>query len=135
MKGEHKIQKIVFGSVVFGLMIMSGCTTFATLPREKISEADKGILEARGSNAAVHAPLELKTAEDKLDDARVAFNKKDYGKATRLAEQAMVDADYARAKGTTVEVKKKAEELRQNIKTLRQEIDLLSKQITLQGGK
>jgi len=135
MKGDHRIQKIVVGLVVLGLMAMSGCTTFATLPREKISEAGKGIIEARGSNATVYAPLELKTAEDKLADARVAFNKRDYDKATRLAEQAMVDADYARAKGTTVEVKKKAEELRQNIKTLRQEIDLLFKQITLQGGK
>jgi len=56
-------------------------------------------MEAKGSNATVNAPVELKAAEDKLGEARAAFNKKDYDNADRLAEQALADVDYAVPKG------------------------------------
>jgi hypothetical protein len=111
-----------------GLLLMSGCTTFSTLPKEKILQGDKALAEAKEGNASVNAPVEFRAAEDKLAEAKAAFSKKDYDKAARLAEQVSVDADYARAKGTSDKANKKAEELRQNIKKLRQEIGLLSKQ-------
>ena len=41
------------------------------------------------------------------------------------AEQAAVDADYARARATNERVKKMADEMRANIQTLRQELDRL----------
>jgi hypothetical protein len=128
MKENRKLQQLFVGVAALGLLLMSGCTTFATLPREKISQGDKALMEAKESNASLNAPVELKAAEDKLAEAKAAFGKKDYEKATRLAEQASVDADYARAKGTSEKANKKAEELRQNMKTLRQDIELLSKQ-------
>jgi hypothetical protein len=128
MKKNRKLQQLFVSVAGLGLLLMSGCTTFATLPREKISEGEKALTEAKESNASLNAPVEFKAAEDKLAEAKAAFGKKDYEEATRLAEQASVDADYARAKGTSEKAKKKAEELRQNIKTLRQEIELLSKQ-------
>lgn len=128
MKENRKLQQLFVGVAALGLLLMAGCTTFATLPREKISQGDKALTEARESNASVNAPVEFKAAEDKLAEAKAAFGKKDYDKATRLAEQASVDAAYARAKGTSEKTNKKAEELRQNIKTLRQDIELLSKQ-------
>jgi len=128
MKEDRKLQQLFVGIAALGLSLMAGCTTFATLPTEKISQGDKALTEAKESNASVNAPVELKAAEGKLAEAKAAFGKKDYEKATRLAEQASVDADYARAKGTSEKANKKAEELRQNIKTLRQDIELLSKQ-------
>jgi hypothetical protein len=128
MKGKRRLQQLFAGVAVLGLLLISGCATYAALPREKISQADKAVNEAKESNASLNAPTELKAAEDKLGEAKTALGKKDYEEATRLAEQALVDADYARAKGTSEKAKKKAEELRQNIKTLLQEIELLSKQ-------
>ncbi len=128
MKENRKLQQLFAGVSALGLLLMSGCTTFATVPREKISQGDKALTEAEESNASLNAPVEFKAAEDKLAEAKAAFGKKDYDRATRLAEQALVDADYARAKGTSEKANKKAEELRQNIKTLRQDIELLSKQ-------
>lgn len=127
MDKKKKIHPWLLVWVTLCLMI-NGCATYATLPREKISEADKAVVEAKESNANLHAPGELKTAEDKLAEAKTAFEKKDYDKATRLAEQASVDADYARVRGGLEKAKKKAEELHQNIKTLSQEIELLSKE-------
>jgi hypothetical protein len=128
MEKNRKLQQLFVGVAGLSLLLMSGCTTFATLPSEKISEGEKALTEAKESNASLNAPVEFKAAEDKLVEAKAAFGKKNYEEATRLAEQASVDADYARAKGTSEKAKKKAQELRQNIKTLRQEIELLSKQ-------
>jgi hypothetical protein len=135
MKRTGSIRKLFV--VVLGLSILwlSGCSGFAASSRQKISEGDKALIEAKGSNATVNAPVELKAAEDKLREAKAAFDKEDYNNADRLAEQALADVDYARTKGTTQKVKKEAEEIRQNIETLRQEIEVLSKKIGLQGGK
>ncbi len=91
--------------------------------------------EAEEGNGSINAPVELKTAEDKLAAAKAAFKKKDYDEATRLAEQTSVDADFPKAKGTSEKAKRKAEEIRQNIRFLRQEIETLSKLIALEGGK
>jgi hypothetical protein len=135
MNEKKRIHQFFIILTGLGLMVVSSCSTYATLSREKISEGDKAIREARESNANLNAPVELKAAEDKLAEARAAFNNKDYGKATQLAEQALADADFARAKGISEKAKKKVEEIRANINALRQEIDLLSKEITLKGGK
>jgi len=134
MNRKNRIPKLFIVFVALGLLV-SGCAgAYSALPREKISEGDKAILEAKEGNASLNAPVELKAAEDKLEAAKVALGNKDYDDATRLAEQASVDADYARAKASSEKARKKADELRQNIKGLRQEIELLSKQITLKEG-
>ena len=135
MKGKRSIQGLFV--VVMGLSILwlSGCSGFAASSRQKISEGDRALAGAKEGNASVNAPVELKAAEDKLREAKAAFDKKDYNDADRLAEQALADVDYARTKGATEKVKKEAEEIRQNIKTLRQEIEVLTQKAGLQGGK
>ncbi len=135
MKGKRILQ--VLFVVVMGLSILwlSGCSGLAASSREKISRGDQALTEAKGSNATVNAPVELKAAGDKLEQAKAAFGQKDYSNADRLAEQALADVDYARAKASSEKVKKEAEEVRQNIKTLRQEIEVLNKKISAQGGK
>lgn len=135
MKRKRSVRGLFV--VIMGLSILwlSGCSGFTASSRQKISEGDKALIAAKESNAAVNAPVELKAAEDKLTQAKAAFGKKDYNNADRLAEQALADVDYARAKATTEKVKKEAEEIRQNIQTLRQETEVLNKKIGLQGGK
>ena len=135
MKGKRIILSLFVVVMALSILWLSGCSGLSASSRQKISEGDKALIGAKESNATVNAPAELKAAEDKLEQAKAAFDKKDYDTADRLAEQALADVDYARAKGTTEKVKKEAEALRQNIKTLRQEIDVLTKKIGLQGGK
>jgi len=43
----------------------------------------------------------------------------------QLAEQAAVDADYARARTASERIRRMADEMRQNIQTLRQELERL----------
>jgi ABC-type transporter Mla subunit MlaD len=135
MKEKRSIQGLFVVVMALTILGLSGCSGLATLSRDNISEGDKAMLEAKESNASLNAPVELKAAEDKLEAAKAAFDKKDYDNANRLAEQALADVEYARAKGSSEKTRKKADELSQNIKTLRQDIEGLSKQITLQGGK
>src|SRR5512136_1888325 len=97
MKGKKGIQVLFVVVIALTVVGLSGCGGFAALPREKISEGDKAMREAKESNASLNAPAELKVAEDKLAAAKAAFNKKNYDEATRLAEQASVDADFALA--------------------------------------
>ena len=113
---------------ICGLLLGACATTNGTISNEKIAQADKAIREAKQSNASLNASAELKAAEDKWVEAKIALMNKDYEKATRLAERAAVDADYARTKATTAKSKKAAEEMRKSIDTLRQEVERLSKE-------
>ncbi|HYA14939.1 MAG TPA: hypothetical protein VEF33_11425, partial [Syntrophales bacterium] len=65
MDKKRTIRSLLVVWVILGLLLTSGCVTYATLPREKISEADKAVAEAKESNASVNAPGEMKSAEDK----------------------------------------------------------------------
>ena len=58
-----------------------------------MSQAERAVNEAKQSNAGVTAPVELKTAEDKLTAARAAAAKGEHNEAIRQADQALADAD------------------------------------------
>jgi len=127
MKRKRKHLQLFLVLTVFGLLLTSGCATNGTLP-EKILQGDEAIRKAAESNATLNASGELNAAEEKLAQAREAAYKKDYDEAIRLAQEAIIDADYARYKAASEKARKTAEELRENIKSLRQEVDYLSKQ-------
>jgi outer membrane murein-binding lipoprotein Lpp len=127
---EAKKRKIVrfFAVTVVSVLLLGGCASDGTLSTQKITTGEKAIMEAREGNATLTAAGELNAAEQNLTQAREAYAKKEYEKATRLADRASIDAEYARNKATTEKAKKRVEEMRGNIDALRQEIDRLSKQ-------
>jgi hypothetical protein len=127
MNSSKKMQRLFAVMAVFGL-VMGGCAaTNGALTTQKISQGEKGIREAKETNAGQNAPAELNVAEGKLGQAKEALGKKDYKNAARLVEQAQVDADYARAKAASQKAKENNEETQKNIAALRQEIERLSK--------
>ena len=127
-RSKRRIQWFFSVGASFALMLVVGCATNGTLAGEKLSQGDRAVSDAKLSNASLNAPGELKVAEDKLIQAKVALADKDYEKAGRLAEQASVDAEYSGTKAKTEKAKKKVEEMKQKVEVLRQEIDRLSKQ-------
>ena len=129
MGGTKITIRLLAVGAAFGLLLASGCAADGTLlSTRKIQAGEKAILDAKAGNASVDAPAELNVAEENLNQAREAQDKKEYEKAARLAERASVDAEYARTKATTEKAKKPLEEMRKNIEGLRQEIEHLSKQ-------
>ncbi len=103
--------------------LLGGCAGNGTMVAEKIAAGEKSIGEAKASSATVSAPVELKSAEEKMAAARAAMDEKEYEKAGRLAEQAQVDADLARAKASTAKSKKSADDMRARVKALKQEVE------------
>jgi len=111
--------------IVLAALTVTGCASSGPLASTKVGQAERAVDEAQQSGASISAPVELRTAEDKLKVARAAMAKQDYDLAIRMAEQAAVDADYARARALNERAKRMADEMRQNIQTLRQELERL----------
>jgi hypothetical protein len=70
-----------------------------------------------------YAPLELKSAQDKLTAANTAMATKDYKKADRLAEQAQVDAQLADVKARAVKAQKAVQDSQEGLRVLHQELE------------
>jgi len=107
---------------VIAIPLIVGCAA-KTAPVENITSAEMAIKAAQESNASVNAPLELKVATDKLNQAKAAMEQEQFDKAQRLADEAMLDAQLAEAKSRSEKAKKIAQEMQDNIRTLRHEIE------------
>lgn len=127
---NKKMRHVVFIMAMMALtsLIITGCATFTReTATVNISKGEKAISVARESDARVNAPAELALADDKLAASKAALEKNDYESATRLAEQATIDADYARVKAISDKDAKAAELSKENIKTLQKEVDRVPK--------
>ncbi len=120
---KNRTLLAVYVLALCGLLGVGGCAgKEAVIAKEQIANTEKAIGEARDSNATINAPLELKMAEEKLEAAKAAMDKKEYEQARLLVEKAQVDSNLALAKTNS----KKA---MQNVKELRDSIDALGKEI------
>ncbi|MFO7813808.1 MAG: DUF4398 domain-containing protein, partial [Pelovirga sp.] len=79
--------------------------------------------QAENSGAVEFAPMELKSARDKLNQAQLAMDREEHVGARRLADEAMVDANLAEAKARSAKSKKVVEELKESIRVLQQEMN------------
>lgn len=68
---------------------------------------------------SLYAPVELQLAREELDSARLALDAREYERARRLADQALVDARVAEVRAGTESARQAARDLRLNIETLR----------------
>jgi hypothetical protein len=116
---------------VIGLLFAVGCGSSmkmtAQTSGEKIFQADKAFSDAKDGNASKNAPDDLAVAQGKLAAAKDAFAKQNYDEAARLAEQTVVDADYAQARATTRKNMDIAEGIKNETNALRQEIERTTK--------
>jgi len=116
------LKKLPFATVVF-VFLLVGCAHKQVMPTEDIPKAEMAIKEAMDRGALTISPVELKMAQEELDNAKAAMQKEEFKKARRLAEKAEVDAKVAESKADAVTEQKHAEEMRSSIETLRQEIE------------
>ena len=112
----------VSATILF-LFFLTGCADKVPPPTRQITLATQAIAQAEGSGAFESAPMELKSARDKLSLAQRAMEKEDNLKAGRLADEAMIDANLAEAKARSAKAQKTVEELKENIRALREEVD------------
>jgi hypothetical protein len=111
-----RVPSIVLLSV---LAVLSQACSARRPPDAQLSTADLAIREASDLTASEHAPLDLRLAREKLDKARAAVDDDEYDRAERYAEQALVDAQVARAKSQAAQWEENRRQTRANIEALR----------------
>ena len=115
----EKTLKLLLGSMV--LIVMASCASTRP-PTDELARSQAAINQAEQVGARDYAPLELREAKKKLDEARQLLERKDYERATRRAHEAEVDAELAEAKTLSGKAQKAVKELKESIKTLKEEI-------------
>ncbi len=117
-RGSGSLWGIV--PVVVVCLSMIGCAS-GEKPKANIANADMAIQRAREANAINYAPLELKVAEDKLQQAKKASDEEKYTNARWLADEARADAELAEAKSQSARTGQIEQQVRQDVETLRRE--------------
>ena len=112
---------IAAGVAVVGVCLATGCATQDTVS-SRFPGLQENINAAKAADAEVYAPVALASAQARLEQAKSAVAGGDMVSASRFVDEAMVDAEYARAKAPTEKARKEAAELRKAIQALRDEI-------------
>lgn len=121
-----KIQPLIMLNacpIMMFMFVLAGCADKVPPPTQQITLATQSIAQAESSGAFEFAPVELKSARDKLSQAKLAMEKEENDKARRLADEAMIDANLAEAKARSAKSQKVVEEMKESIRILRQEMD------------
>lgn len=124
MKKTMLSRYVATGVATMAVCLATGCATTDTVS-SRFPQLEDNINAAKTADAESYAPAPLKSAEDKLQAAKSAVESQDMVSANRLVDEAMVDADYARAMAPTEKAKKDAIKLREAIQAVRDEIKQL----------
>lgn len=120
MRKSTAVHCWIAGPLLSGVLGVSACAT-AQPPVVSLSRAESAVRQADESNAAQYAPMELQSAREKLDEARLAIAAQEYERAQRLSEQALADARVAEARAEVESSRQTARDLRLTIEALRDE--------------
>ena len=123
-----KPRQLMHGAawMAFASVLVAGCASTAA-PTEQMAVARTAVSNAMNAGGNEFAPIQFKSASDKLSAAEKAMNDRNYDLARTMAEQAEVDANLAAATARSAKAQKAADALQEDIRVLRQEIERQSK--------
>ncbi len=106
--------------------LLAGCASVPP-PTDAVAKAELSLRKAEQAGAAQVAPLDLRQAREKLQEARNQMNESDTAEeARRLAEAADVQAQLAEAKAIEAKAIRNREQARKSVEILRQELETVS---------
>lgn len=108
--------------MIVGVGLLTACGS-TNPPTQQLTETRMVIEQAEEVGAKEYAPLEIRDAGVKLQQARDAVKAEDYEKAKRLLEQARVGAELAQVKALSAKSQEGAAELRESIRVLKEELE------------
>lgn len=123
-KSNQTMHRI--GISVAAVMLMAACAS-TSAPTEQMAVSRAAVSNALSAGGNQFAPVQTKSALDKMTAAEQAMANKNYELALRLAEQAEVDAKLAAEMARSAKAQKAADALQEDIRVLRQEIERQSK--------
>lgn len=101
-------------------LLLTACAS-VPLPTEKLLAAESAIARANVSRGDESGSAELRAARTKLAAAREAVAQDEMLQATRLAEEARLDADLATARLEVIKAQFSVEAMRKGNEALRQQ--------------
>ncbi len=104
-------------------LLLTACASSPQTLGEPLAES--AIKQAEAAEADVYAPLQLRTAKEKMQRARRLHEGKDHDQANRLEQQAHVDAELAELQARSAKTDKAMTEIHENMRLLRQELERL----------
>lgn len=105
------------------VLTLSACASTPPPPNDALNAAERAVGIAQEAGVSDYASPELKSAREKLVQAREAVAREDMAGAAVLAEQARLDAELATAKTAAAKAKAVNQEIIQSNETLRQELN------------
>jgi len=109
-------------ATVAAAIFIAGCAS-TPAPVEQMAVSRAAVINASSAGANELAPLQFKSAKEKMDAAERAMTEKDYVRARQLAEQAQIDAQLAAAEARSAKAKKAADAVQEDNRILRQELE------------
>ncbi|WP_297479312.1 DUF4398 domain-containing protein [Ferrovum sp.] len=120
IKSNQILRRI--GVIVGAAILVAGCASTPP-PTAQMAISKTAVSNASSAGGTEYAPLQLKSAKEKLDAAERAMVEKNYVLAKQLAEEAQVDAELAVAIARSNQAKKAADAVQEDSRALHQEID------------
>lgn len=107
-------------SCIAAMLALTACAS-TPLPTDALNAADVAIRRAMASRVGDYTPAELKSAREKIASARSAVARRDMLAASRLAQQAELDADYANTRAEASKAQFSVEDMKNGNEALRQQ--------------
>lgn len=104
------------------LAFVAGCASVPS-PNEQVAVSSAAVTRAAAAGGGELAPVEMQTARDKLDRAKLAMAAENFDTARVLAQEALVDAQLAEAKASSAKARKASQAVKADARVLREELD------------
>lgn len=120
----NKHTSMLGAAGIIGFAVLAGgCASSGERPDGQLRTAESAIQQAVSLDARDFEPVLLNQAQNKVADAEELIEEEKYREASRLLEQASVDAQLAGARSNTAKAQQAVEEINNNIESLRQRIE------------
>lgn len=116
---RRKIYAIVS---LFAVLAMTGCAPTRPDPN-LLSNATTVLEAARQADAKTYAPLELRFANERFDQAQSAMSREDYAAADLLARESVANAELAVVKARLGKAREAVDALKIQNDELRRDLD------------
>ncbi|MCV2422248.1 DUF4398 domain-containing protein [Paucibacter sp. DJ2R-2] len=112
---------VTLSLALLGASLLGACASMPP-PTEQMAVSAAALNSATAAGGVQWAPQDMRSAQDKLDRARLAMNDKDYERALWLAQDAQANAQLAEKKAGAGKARKAAEELAESSRVLSEEL-------------
>lgn len=103
-------------------LTLGACGSSEKKPDTEIAMTRAALQSAETAGAREYAPIELRLAREKQERAEKKLAKEEYASARRYSQQAIVDAELAKAKAEAEKSRLALKEVQDSILMMRQEV-------------